>query len=80
MGEARAAVKGHEFSYTPAQRKLYKSIGGLPHLDAYYTVFGEVVEGMDIVEKISAVDATSKGRPRTPVVINKITILDNEGK
>lgn len=80
MSEARAAMKGKEFSYTAAQRNLYKKTGGLPHLDAYYTVFGEVVEGMDVVEKISAVDATSKGRPRSHVVINKVTILDGEDK
>ena len=77
MAEARAAVKGKEFAYTQQQRKLYKTTGGLPHLDAYYTVFGEVVEGMDVVDKISAVDATSKGRPRSHVVIKKIEIIDD---
>lgn len=76
MSEARAAAKKEEFSYSAAQRKVYKTIGGLPHLDAHYTVFGEVVEGMDVVDKISMVDATSKGRPRAHVVIEKITLLD----
>ena len=80
MADARAAVKGHEFSYSAAQRNVYKNTGGLPHLDAYYTVFGEVVEGMDVVEAISQVDATSKGRPRKPVVINKITVLDGNAQ
>lgn len=80
MAEARAAVKGNEFAYSKKQRKEYFEIGGLPHLDAYYTVFGEVVEGMDIVEEISMVDATSKGRPRQHVKINKVTILDGYGK
>ena len=78
MKEAREEAKKCEFSYSAAQRKEYKSVGGLPHLDAHYTVFGEVVEGMDIVEKISMVDATSKGRPRNHVVIEKITLLENE--
>ena len=80
MSEARAAVKGHEFTYSAKQRKEYLNTGGLPHLDAYYTVFGEVVEGMDVVENISTVDATSKGRPRQHVKINKVTILDGYGK
>lgn len=80
MAEARAAVKGNEFKYSAKQRKEYMNTGGLPHLDAHYTVFGEVVEGMDVVEKISTVDATSKGRPRQHVKINKVTILDNYGK
>ncbi len=80
MNEARAEVKKNEFSYSAAQRKEYKTTGGLPHLDAHYTVFGEVVEGMEIVDKISMVDATSKGRPRSHVVIEKITLLENGGK
>lgn len=80
MNEARAEVKKNEFSYSAAQRKEYKTTGGLPHLDAHYTVFGEVVEGMDIVEKISMVDATSKGRPRNHVVIEKITLLEDGDK
>ena len=80
MAEARAAMKGKEFSYSKEQRRMYTKTGGLPHLDAHYTVFGEVVEGMDIVDNISKVDATSKGRPRNHVVIKKITVLDGYGK
>ncbi|MBO7301141.1 MAG: peptidylprolyl isomerase [Bacteroidaceae bacterium] len=80
MAEARAAMKGKEFTYSKEQRRMYMKTGGLPHLDAHYTVFGEVVEGMDIVDAISKADATSKGRPRNHIVIKKVTILDNYGK
>ena len=45
------------------QREVYKTIGGAPHLDHGYTVFGEIVKGMDIVEKIAAVQ-TSRGNDR----------------
>jgi cyclophilin family peptidyl-prolyl cis-trans isomerase len=45
------------------QREVYKTIGGTPHLDQGYTVFGEVVSGLDIVDKIAAVP-TSKGEDR----------------
>jgi cyclophilin family peptidyl-prolyl cis-trans isomerase len=78
--DARLALKGNEFTYSAKQRKEYIKTGGLPHLDAHYTVFGEVVEGMDVVEKISMTDATSKGRPRQHMKIQKVTILENYGK
>jgi cyclophilin family peptidyl-prolyl cis-trans isomerase len=56
----------------PDQRAVYKTIGGVPHLDQNYTVFGEVVKGLDVVDKIAAVE-TSKGADRDrPLVDVKI--------
>jgi len=45
------------------QRKTYTTIGGVPHLDGQYTVFGEVVEGLDVVEKIQSVKTGQGDRP-----------------
>ncbi len=47
--------KRHNFTYNEAQRKKYLEVGGTPQLDMDYTVFGEVVEGMDVVDKICSV-------------------------
>ena len=45
------------------QREIYKSIGGAPHLDRNYTVFGEVISGLDMVDKIASVARDSNDRP-----------------
>jgi len=39
------------FLFPPEQRSVYKSLGGTPHLDGSYTVFGEVIEGIEIIDK-----------------------------
>ena len=49
--------------YTPEQRKAYTTIGGTPFLDGDYTVFGEVIEGLDVVDKIAAVQTATGDRP-----------------
>ena len=54
---------------TPEVRKIYKREGGLPHLDGQYTVFGEVVEGLDVVENIQKLDVDENSRPFTDVRI-----------
>lgn len=62
-----------EFAKTPhrvlskEQREVYKTTGGTPHLDGAYTVFGEVVEGLDVVDKIAAVPVDRNARPQTDV-------------
>lgn len=76
MNQARKAAAGKEFHYTKAQRSAYLKDGGMPALDPYYTVFGEVVEGMDVVDAISWV-SVYEGRPREDVVIKKITVIND---
>ena len=54
---------GPQFSFTDEQRKVYTTIGGYPSLDGEYTVFGEVIEGLDILDKIAAVETDKQNRP-----------------
>jgi peptidyl-prolyl cis-trans isomerase B (cyclophilin B) len=68
--EQRSGVK-----FTPEQRKTYTTIGGSPWLDGAYTVFGEVVTGFDVVDKIAAVPRDSGDKPLKPVTM-KIEILE----
>jgi len=49
------------------QREWYKSVGGVPHLDQNYTVYGEVVSGLDMVDRIAAVKKDACDRPLTDV-------------
>jgi len=56
--------------YNDDQRKKYKELGGRPDLDMEYTVFGEVVEGLDIIDKIAAVKTAPGDRPVKDVKMN----------
>jgi cyclophilin family peptidyl-prolyl cis-trans isomerase len=57
--------------YTPEQKAAYTTIGGTPHLDGAYTVFGEVVEGFEVIDKIAVLQGDASSRPHTDV---KMTI------
>ena len=61
---------------TPEVRKIYKTKGGLPHLDGQYTVFGEVIEGLDVVERIQKEEVDENGRPLTDVRILRAYVVN----
>ncbi|KQR71910.1 peptidylprolyl isomerase [Pedobacter sp. Leaf176] len=63
-----------KFKIPEWQRQVYKTIGGTPHLDRNYTVYGEIVVGLDIVDKIAAVLTDKNNRPKQDVKMD-ITIL-----
>ncbi|MBQ9093931.1 MAG: peptidylprolyl isomerase [Prevotella sp.] len=65
------ATTGGSVVLSPEVRDVYKRIGGTPHLDGQYTVFGEVVEGIDIVRNIQWIDTDANDRPLTDVRIIK---------
>ena len=62
----------HGFSENSVQ--AYETVGGLPALDGKDTVFGQVIEGMDVVDAINQVQVDDTKKPKEPIVIEKITI------
>ncbi len=63
--------------YTEEQIKEYKTVGGTPFLDMNYTVFGEVIEGMDLIDKIAAVKTLPGDRPENDIKIITMKIVPN---
>ncbi len=60
--------------YTPEQTQAYATMGGTPFLDMQYTVFGEVVEGLDVIDKIAAEPTMPGDRPKKDIVM-KVSIV-----
>ncbi|NQU84261.1 MAG: peptidylprolyl isomerase [Mariniphaga sp.] len=66
----------NDYKFSEEQRRIYKTIGGAPHIDGTYTVFGEVTSGMAIVDHISNVDVVREFRPVEDIRVKRITIIE----
>jgi cyclophilin family peptidyl-prolyl cis-trans isomerase len=65
LNEMECAVRQNNpgFTYTNEQRNIYKTIGGTPFLDQNYTVFGEVITGLNVIDKIASIPCNANDRP-----------------
>lgn len=74
--ETEAKTAGDSVIYTPQMRDDYMRLGGTPHLDGTYTVFGRVLEGMDVVDKIEKAETDAHDRPIEDIKIISAKVID----
>ena len=76
MTQAEAAVAANPpQQFGEAQKKAYTTVGGTPHLDGEYTVFGEVIEGIGVAEEIART-RTRRERPLQEIVVRKVSVME----
>lgn len=73
--ELEAEKRKDEAKLTPEQREAYKTVGGVPFLDNEYTVYGEVIEGLDVIDAIQNTKTNKQDRPTDNIVINSVEVL-----
>ncbi len=71
------SISDGQIKLTPEMIETYKTVGGTPHLDGQYTVFGEVTQGLDVVERIMKVETDKNDRPLSDVRILKLRIISD---
>lgn len=72
--QAAATVNPDMTRFTPEQRQAYTTVGGTPHLDGAYTVFGEVIDGMDVVDAIQKSETDGHDRPTDDIRIISVEV------
>lgn len=75
MAERLGDLLGRKVEYPDSLRQLYATLGGAPHLDGQYTVFGRVVEGLEVVERIQHVQTDRNDRPTEEIRILRAEVV-----
>ena len=76
IAQLEAEYSKDPFTLTEAQRQAYTTVGGTPHLDGQYTVFGEVIKGMEVVDAIQSVKTGANDRPVEDVKVISARIIN----
>ncbi len=76
IAQTKALMAGKKTGLTPEQVEAYTTVGGTPHLDGQYTVFGEVEEGLDVVGKIQETKTLAGDRPAEDIKIVAMTVVE----
>lgn len=76
IAKAQAEYDKNPFVFTDEQTEAYTTIGGTPHLDGQYTVFGEIVDGMTTIEVIEKVPTNRADRPNEDIKIISATVVE----
>ena len=71
---ASAWLDENPYRMSEEDRQVYKTIGGVPHLDGEYTVFGEVTKGMDVIDRIADLETDDNNRPKNNVIIKRMRV------
>ena len=69
------ATPGH-LIFTPEQREAYTTLGGSPHLDREYTIYGELIEGFDILDSIAGQPRDTYDRPRNDIRVISVRVIN----
>jgi cyclophilin family peptidyl-prolyl cis-trans isomerase len=72
----KAEARTSGFKIPEKNKEVYRTVGGIPHLDSRYTVFGEVVSGMEVVDRISATATDKNSRPTKEVRIESVRVIN----
>lgn len=76
VAETKAITAADTTFYTPEMRDVYVTQGGTPHLDGTYTVFGKVLDGMDVIDRIEAAPTDANDRPLEDILITRAQVID----
>lgn len=73
--DARRLAAERDYTFTPEQTEAYTTVGGAPHLDGQYTVFGRVIKGMDVVDRIQQAETDCAARPLSDIRIISARVI-----